>query len=271
MIVVDKNSENSRLDNYLIRNFQKPRSLICKMIRTGQVRINSKRAKISDKVMTSDIIRVPDFLSKIDKVYKINPRHVEMLESWKIYETEDFFAINKPSGIASQGGVGIVIHIAMLIESIEDAYIVHRLDKETSGVMIIAKNRQAAVWISDRFKKRDVSKYYLAAVEGKAPEEKYIDLSLTKKGNVVVDEDGKNAITHLKLVEYSQKEDISIVLLKPETGRTHQLRVHCAEIGYPIVGDKIYGNESRETPMCLHNCRMSFSDPSGVLHDIICY
>ena len=172
---------------------------------------------------------------------------VEQFNKLIIFENNDYVIINKPPGLASQGGTGIKISVDDMIGAISERYkLIHRLDKDTSGVLAIAKKTTAAAHFSKLLQNKEVTKIYWALVRGVPPKMKgVIKLSLAKRGDkmekVEVDDiDGKKAITEYTVLERLAKE-MSWLELSPITGRTHQLRVHCAAIGCPIIGDGKYG------------------------------
>ena len=163
-----------------------------------------------------------------------------------IFETNDYIIINKPSGLATQGGSGIKVSVDDMIRAVSERYkLVHRLDKDTSGVLVIAKKTTAAAKFSLLLQNKKVTKIYWALVHGRPQKDKgIIKLAIAKRGErmekMEVDEEGKKAVTEYTVMEHFANQ-LSWLELSPITGRTHQLRVHCAAIGCPIIGDGKYG------------------------------
>lgn len=271
-----------RLDRWFKRHMPGvPHALLEKALRKGQVRLDGKKAESSTRLEAGQVLRVDDILASMEhsaprpKKTAAPPaaEQVESLRRLILYEDAMLLAINKPAGLAVQGGSGQVLHVDALLPYIRekaDVKLVHRLDKDTSGVLLLAKGAQAAAKLARLFAGKDVQKIYLALVAGvPRPREGKIDLPLIKEERGkhsgmkaayeavgVNAEKGRRAMT-----EYVVKEHIGNKLawveLKPITGRTHQLRVHMAAVGCPIVGDGKYGGpdafmDSLGLPPTLH-------------------
>ncbi len=259
---VSEDDDGQRLDRWLKKNVPElPFGLAQKLIRTGQIRADGKRIKGDAKLNAGQEIRIPPLQHKsIDEKIKVTDKDVAFIKSLIIYEDADIIAINKPTGIASQGGSKTKYHIDGLLDGLTNKdgvkpRLVHRLDKETSGVMLLAKSAKSAKILGDAFKTRKVKKIYWAVCcpspdrpEGtiKAP---LIKAGGNNKERMVVDEEeGKSAITDFIVLE-SAMQSAAFVAFWPRTGRTHQIRVHAELMGCPIVGDKKYARlpEQEET------------------------
>ena len=251
--IINQDDTGIRLDRWAKRNLpQIPHSLLQRMLRKGQLRLNTKKAQANQRVAAGDeiIIRAGVFNPRADQRtenQKSNNQHLaKEFRKLIIFENDDYIVINKPPGLASQGGSGIKISVDDMIREISPRYkLVHRLDKDTSGVLAIAKKTTAASRFAEALKGKKMTKIYWALVRGVPPKQKgIIKLSLAKKGTrmekVEVDEEGKKSITEYTVLENLAGE-LSWLELSPITGRTHQLRVHCAAIGCPIIGDGKYG------------------------------
>ncbi|AJC48291.1 RluA family pseudouridine synthase [Allofrancisella guangzhouensis] len=270
-----------RIDNYLIGKFTKlPKPLIYRWIRKGELRVNKKRVKQTSRVSSGDIIRVPPFSVQDDvQSVKISQSHLDFLEEIILYETDDYIVVNKPSGIAVHGGSGLnsglVERLRQLRPQARRLDLVHRLDKETSGCVLLAKKHNSLVYFFDLFKQRKIDKIYYAIVHGLWDKSiNRIDLPLkrteTKDGQRIVKVDkkeGKTAITNILSVEHLS-EEYSLLKIKLETGRTHQIRVHCKVRGHPIVADKKYGFIDKDEKLAkqgidkllLHASKLEFFD-----------
>ncbi len=283
-LTIDAESAGQRLDNVLLRELKGvPKTHIYRVIRSGEVRVNSGRAQADTRVAAGDRIRVPPMRvaeRRADAVPQAPPREFPVL-----FEDEHLLAIAKPAGVAVHGGSGVSSGV---IEQLRRARplsryleLVHRLDKETSGVLLLAKKRSALTALQDQFRARDTGKVYAALVFGAWPRNvKVIDLALHKTLDaagerhvrVVSPEhaDGRRSIT---LVRVAQSwADCTLLEVTLKTGRTHQIRVHLAASGHPIVGDPKYGDFARNkafardhrfTRMFLHARQLSFDHPAS--------
>ena len=255
-ITINYDLEGQRLDNFLINLLKGvPKSKIYSIIRKGEIRINSRRKKPSYKLYEGDEIRIPPIKVSSKKNKFVASNIVSLIKDSIIYEDEDFIAINKPEGIASHGGSGISIGIIEAIRNIGKKYrsakLVHRLDKNTSGCQIIAKNNKFLRHCNQLIASREVEKTYLAVVHGKWNlKDGLYEINLEKnliKGNervVKKTEGGKKAKTGLHNLEVSKH--FSLIKCNLHTGRTHQLRVQLSSLGFPIVGDQKYRIKKKE-------------------------
>ena len=267
--------EGLRLDRFLRNLYPNlPQSVIAKWCRKGEIRLDSKRVTPDVRVRKGQDLRLPplpDFVTSEDRKKKEKPlsqKEKTVLNDLIIYQDNDLIVINKPAGLAVQGGTKTSKHIDRLLDSIpriggERAKIVHRLDKETSGLLLIARSRTVASKLMNMFKRRDIHKMYTAVIDGRLPKSSgIIDLPLGRgeKGNVQVDlRDGKPALTAYR-VALTLADKGTRVELNPETGRMHQLRVHLAYHGCPIRGDRRYGGREA-TRMYLHATQLDFKHP----------
>ena len=262
-----------------------PHSRLEKLLRTGQVRVDGGRVKASTRLEAGQIVRVPPLPASAP----IAPKHAlsnsdrDFLASITLYEDDDLMVLNKPSGMAVQGGTKTVQHLDRLLEGLGDgpetrARLVHRLDRDTSGVLIVAKRRAVAAKLGRAFQTRSVRKIYWALVKGvpKPPQGK-VEAALVKAAGPEGDrvrkarpgeqERAQSAVTYYAVVDRAGQA-VSFVSLKPVTGRQHQLRAHMAIIGHPVLGDDKYHGD-RDMPegidkrLHLHARRISFPHPSG--------
>ena len=247
--IVDKDYHNTRFDRWFKQNiYNIPQSLLEKLIRKKRVKINKKKTKTSYRVQLKDIIELhgvenlkPRDKSKKIK-YKPTTKEKEEYGKFIIENNENFIVINKPCGIPVQGGTKSYKNIIDILKNTKyfehsKPFIVHRLDKETSGVMIIAKNREYAQLLTSLFRLRKIHKTYLAITYGQVKKVKNIlkdDLVTYEKNKRVT----QKAISYLKIIKSNQY--YSFLELKPITGRKHQLRKQLYNAGYPIVGDNKY-------------------------------
>ncbi len=253
-----------RLDRWFRRHFPAlTHGRLEKLLRTGQVRLNGKRAQGSDRVQAGDAIRVPplpasDAPPPVRARPAVDEKEARALQKLVIYRDADMLAIDKPAGLAVQGGTGTTKHVdallpALQFDAAEPPRLVHRLDRDTSGVLLLARNRAAAAHLASLFRSRDMRKIYWAVVVGQPPApEGDIRLPLAKRlgrpgegeERMVVDEAaGEPARTLFRLLDTAGGK-VSLLELEPLTGRTHQLRVHCQAIDTPILGDGKYGGKA---------------------------
>lgn len=254
---VAQDEADQRLDRWFLHHYPDlPRGRLQKLLRTGQIRVDGKRAKAGLRLGAGQEIRVPPIETRPAAEAIVRPAvdeaDIQFLRDRILYIDDDVIAIDKPAGLAVQGGSRTERHLdgmldALRFDSEERPKLVHRLDKDTSGVMVLARHRKAARSLGHAFAGRDVQKIYWALVVGIPDrDEGRIDLSLGKRGGagrerVGVDEDaGKRSITDFKTIERAGNR-LAWLALWPRTGRTHQLRAHCAAIGSPILGDGKYG------------------------------
>ena len=282
-LLVDEGSEGQRLDNFLLRVLKGvPKTHVYRVIRSGEVRINKGRAAADTRLAIGDEVRVPPVRMAEPKAEAgVPPREFTVL-----FEDEHLLAIDKPSGVAVHGGSGVAFGVIEQLRRARPAAkfleLVHRLDKETSGVLLLAKKRSALTNVQDQFRERGTVKIYAALVNGIWPaSKKVIDVALLKtldaKGERHVraveasDEDARRSITLVKVARQFARHTLLDVTLK--TGRTHQIRVHLAHEGHTIVGDPKYGDfaanrlmargEHRFARMFLHARHLAFDHPAG--------
>lgn len=241
-----------RLDNCLISRLKGlPRTKIYSIIRKGEVRVNKSRSKPSLKLKEGDIIRIPPYkVSSGAKLY-ISQKDKERLSASIIVEEKNYVIINKPAGVASHGGSGISAGVIEIIRELDPKYqkaqLVHRIDKDTSGCLVIALKKSFLRNLHEEIRNKQVDKIYDLVVFGKWPDSlRKIDkrLKTVRTGNgereAKIDTTGKEAITEFSIVKTSSK--YSLIQSKIITGRMHQIRAHALHAGFPIVGDLRYGD-----------------------------
>ena len=271
-LIVNGN-KTMRIDTYLSENTEYSRTAIQRLIDNDKISVNGKKEKTSYKVKQGDIIEIEEEPAKeID--LKAQDIPIEIL-----YQDNDIIVVNKPKGMvvhpANGNPDGTLVNAVMSIckDSLSGIGgeirpgIVHRLDKNTSGAIIIAKNDKAHIALSEQLKNHEIKKTYIALVRGVVKENNAtinMPIARSKKDRkkMDVDKNGKEAVTHFKVLKRFQ--DCTLLEINIETGRTHQIRVHLSHIGYPIIGDEVYSNGKNKWNIkgqCLHAKSLDFKHP----------
>jgi 23S rRNA pseudouridine955/2504/2580 synthase len=272
-VVVTSDEDNMRVDRFLEARFPGLSfSHIQRIVRKGELRVNGKRADSKDRLQAGQSVRIPplrlDAPKAASSLTEAESRTLLQLKDMTLFEDDDVLVLNKPAGLAVQGGSGTTRHIDQMLEVMRDAKgqkprLVHRLDKETSGCLLIAKTRFAATQLTGAFRHRSARKIYWALVAG-VPKPKqgristYLAKDESEEDSIMRiaahgDEGASHAVTYYAVVETSAAK-LAWVSLKPVTGRTHQLRAHMAHIDHAIVGDpKYFNKENWQLPGGLQN------------------
>ena len=253
IIIIDSNSADQRIDRFLKRIFDNiSQSFIEKNLRKKKILLNQQLTKSNQIIKINDKIRIKNYSKEIYQKFEkkkltsnINNSHITNFKKSILYENDNFLIIDKWSGIAAQGGSNITISIDNIIKNISENYnLVHRLDKETTGLMIIAKNLQYTRFFGKLFKSQKLKKTYLAICDGIPKiKESYVDLNINSK----INEKAIQTNTFYKVLSYNDKT--SLIKFEPKTGKKHQLRIVAKNLGCPIVGDQkyyLYQTEQRE-------------------------
>ncbi len=281
-ISVSADTAGQRIDNFLITYLKNiPKTHIYRILRKGEVRVNKKRAKPSYKLQEGDQIRVPPLQKGPEQIPPPKPGNQLMrcLASRILYEDKGLLIINKPSGIPVHGGsrvkLGVVEALRCMYPALTQLELVHRLDADTSGCLVLAKKRSVMREIHDLLRARKVEKIYWTLTKGRWKEsELKVDVPLLKnqltsgERIVRVNAEGKPSVTHFRTLKEFEKTSLMEVSL--ETGRTHQIRVHAKHRGHPVLGDEKYGDKElnkqlREkglTRLFLHAYLIHFTLPS---------
>ena len=295
-VLVDEDSAGQRLDNFLMRELKGvPKSHVYRIIRSGEVRVNKGRASADSRVSAGDSVRLPPtrisecVAEKKQAMVDSVARGAPAREFAVLFEDEHLLAIDKPAGVAVHGGsgvsFGVIEQLRMARPQAKFLELVHRLDRDTSGILLIAKKRSALLGLQDQFRQRETGKTYLALVAGRwPPAKKVLDKPLHKyllengeRRVKVVSRDDPNGMPSVTLVKVRPGKGIAFTLLEVtiKTGRTHQIRVHLASEGFPIAGDDKYGdfdlNKTLLQPgaapalkrMFLHAWRLQFNHPAS--------
>lgn len=307
-MTVDADFAGQRLDNFLIRQLKGvPKTHVYRIIRSGEVRINKGRAQADTRIEAGDIVRLPPVRTSERADEKARAMAVEVARHGAasttggyapsrefpiLFEDEHLLAIDKPAGVAVHGGsgvaFGVIEQLRMARPEARFLELVHRLDRETSGILLVAKKRMALKNLQEQFRERETDKIYLALVSGAWPvNKKVLDASLQKyllpdgeRRVRVVDKDHPDAMRAVTLVKVKSAlavagRDFTLLEVTIKTGRTHQIRVHLASAGHPIAGDDKYGdfelNKALQKEaggvalkrMFLHAWRLKFTHPSS--------
>ncbi|MGE0252333.1 MAG: RluA family pseudouridine synthase [Dongiaceae bacterium] len=257
-LIIPAKDEGMRLDRFLrALKSDLTQGQIQKLLRQGDIRINGKKVEANARLEAGQELKLPPFLrgeNKEKPTVKMPDNLVKKIRSWVIYQDQDMIALNKPPGLAVQGGSKTGQHLDAWLDALADGKerprLVHRLDKDTSGVLLLARNRKSAAYLTSAFRGREVEKIYWAVVVGvPAPLQGEINAPLAKRRDregekMAVAKDGDQALTLYRVLDQAGQK-LALLELSPHTGRTHQLRAHCQYIGHPILGDPKYGGEDR--------------------------
>ena len=256
LISLSEEESGQRLDNFLLRTLSGvPKTRIYKAIRKGEVRVNKGRAKPETKLASGDMIRIPPLdVAEVSEPAAIPDRWFKRIANSIVYDDKNLIVLNKPTGLAVHGGSGVTFG---LIESLRQIFpnqryleLVHRLDRDTSGLIMVAKRAATLRELHQLLRGDGVDKRYLALVHGKWPAHRVrVEASLAKSGLssgervVRVSAEGRRSVTDFRVVE--RFSGATLIEAKPITGRTHQIRVHAQHAGHPIMGDPKYASEDQ--------------------------
>jgi 23S rRNA pseudouridine955/2504/2580 synthase len=286
-VEAQEGDDGQRLDNFLMRTLGAvPRSLVYRILRTGEVRVNGRRAKPAYRVVAGDRIRLPPIQGAkqkgdADGAKAPSKSLREFVAAAVIFEDRDLIVVNKPAGVAVHGGSGVSFGVIEALRAVypelKELELVHRLDRETSGCLLVARRRAVLRDLHAQLRAREMEKRYLALVAGRWPfGSKTIDLPLKtnlKQGGervVRVHDEGQEAVTTFTPIEQFGKV-ATLLDIALGTGRTHQIRVHAAHAGYPVAGDEKYGDRARDAKlkeyglsrMFLHAASLTFRKGDG--------
>ena len=256
--ITEQDDVGQRLDNYLVKKLKGvPRGHIYKVIRGGQVRVNGGRIKAGYRLQLDDDVRIPPIRTSQPKPIVVAPEQAQHLENSVLFEDQNLLVVNKPAGMAVHGGSGVAGGVIETLRESRQAprlELVHRLDKGTSGCLAVAKNRQTLASLQASFRAREVSKVYHVLVHGAWPASvRSVQLRLKRyetawgERKVRVDHQGQTARTDFEVLQRGAAASYLQATL--HTGRTHQIRVHCAAQGCPLIGDDKYGSAATRAEM----------------------
>lgn len=282
LVTIDEDNVGQRIDNFLLSKLKGvPKSMIYRIVRKGEVRVNKKRIKPEYKLAEGDQVRIPP-VRVSEENYRTAPsanlERVSRLEDRILFEDKHILVLNKPAGIAVHGGSGVDYGVIEALRSLRPQQkfleLVHRLDKDTSGVLLVAKKRSALKHLHDQLRHKQMQKDYQALVRGewqkhdkvvKAP---LLKLTLKSGERIVrVNTEGKASETRFKILQ--RYDGATLVQASPVTGRTHQIRVHCQYAGHPIACDEKYSEQEFDDSMralglnrlFLHAAQLKFTHP----------
>ena len=281
-VEVGEGQSGQRVDNFLITRLKGvPRTLVYRIVRKGEVRVNKKRVKADYRLQVGDMVRIPPLkLAPREAVKQVSEGLRNLLAGSVLVEGPGWLVLNKPAGLPVHGGsgvkIGLIEALRQVREDLEFLELVHRLDRDTSGCLLLAKSRPALLALNEALKQHRMDKRYLALVAGRWPARReFVSARLDRydAGNgerrVRVDAAGKVARTRFAVREALPKA--TLIEAEPVTGRTHQIRVHAAHAGYPLLGDDKYGSREGESlarhlglsRLFLHAESLTFPEPSS--------
>jgi 23S rRNA pseudouridine955/2504/2580 synthase len=281
-VEVGEGQSGQRVDNFLITRLKGvPRTLVYRIVRKGEVRVNKKRIKADYRLQVGDVVRIPPLkLAPREAVKSVSEGLRNLLAGSVLLEGPGWLVINKPAGLAVHGGsgvkIGLIEALRQVREDLDFLELVHRLDRDTSGCLLLAKSRPALLSLNEALKRHQMDKRYLALVAGRWPARRgFVSARLDRfdVGNgerrVRVDAAGKVSRTRFAVRDVFPKA--TLIEAEPVTGRTHQIRVHAAHAGYPLLGDDKYGSREGESlarhlglsRLFLHAESLTFPEPSS--------
>lgn len=280
---IDESAHGQRIDNFLVKTLKGvPRSHVYRILRSGEVRVNSGRVRATYRLEAGDRVRIPPVRVATPAVPRPGKRPVDRTElgQFPLFEDDSLLAIDKPAGVAVHGGSGVSMGVIERLRSERSGLrfleLVHRIDRETSGVLLLAKRRSALTNLHSQLRDGNVEKRYRVLTLGKWPNKRQsVRLRLHKyvtgggERRVTVDDGGAAALTIFSLIE--RFDQFSLLEAELKTGRTHQIRVHLSHLGYPIAGDDKYGDFAANKllakqglkRMFLHAALMTFRHPQS--------
>ncbi|MGQ4877394.1 RluA family pseudouridine synthase [Billgrantia sp. LNSP4103-1] len=281
-VEVGEGQSGQRVDNFLITRLKGvPRTLVYRIVRKGEVRVNKKRVKADYRLQVGDLVRIPPLkLAPREAVRQVSEGLRNLLAGSVLVEGPGWLVLNKPAGLPVHGGsgvkIGLIEALRQVREDLDFLELVHRLDRDTSGCLLLAKSRPALLALNEALKHHQMDKRYLALVAGRWPTRReFVSARLDRydAGNgerrVRVDAAGKVARTRFAVREALPRA--SLIEAEPVTGRTHQIRVHAAHAGHPLLGDDKYGSREGESlakalglsRLFLHAEALTFPEPSS--------
>lgn len=281
-VEVTEGQVGQRVDNFLLTRLKgAPRALVYRIVRKGEVRVNKKRVKADTRLALGDLVRIPPLrMTPREAVREVSDNLRNLLAGSVLVEGRDWLVINKPSGLAVHGGsgvkIGLIEALRQVREDLDFLELVHRLDRDTSGCLLLAKSRPALLALNDSLKQHRMDKQYLALVAGRWPARRdFVSARLERfeLGNgerrVRVDPAGKMARTRFTVRESFAKA--TLLECEPVTGRTHQIRVHAVHAGHPLLGDDKYGSRDGQklaaglglSRLFLHAAALTFPEPTS--------
>ncbi|RCV87759.1 RluA family pseudouridine synthase [Billgrantia montanilacus] len=281
-VEVGEGQVGQRIDNFLMTRLKGvPRALVYRIVRKGEVRVNKKRVKVDYRLVIGDLVRIPPLrLTPREAVREVSDSLRNLLAGSVLVEGRDWLVINKPAGLAVHGGsgvkIGLIEALRQVREDLDFLELVHRLDRDTSGCLLLAKSRPALLALNESLKQHKMDKQYLALVAGRWPvKREFVSARLERfdAGNgerrVRVGAEGKVSRTRFGVREAFPRA--TLIEAEPVTGRTHQIRVHAAHAGFPLLGDDKYGTREGEvlsrklglSRLFLHAASLTFPEPTS--------